>query len=61
MGRPARFPQLLGSFLPLWEEYLPRIPAEVRDENVRFVVDRVVDAYGGMSVDAMPGGTPDDG
>jgi hypothetical protein len=61
MGRPARIPQLLGSFLPLWEEYLPRLPAEVRDENVRFVVDRVVDAYGGMPVSAVPGATPDDG
>jgi hypothetical protein len=61
MGRPARIPQLLGSFLPLWEEYLPRIPAEVRDENVRFVVDRVVDAYGGVPVGAVPDATPDDG
>ena len=43
------------------KEYLPRIPADVRDENVRFVVDRVVDAYGGMPVDAVPGATPDDG
>ena len=61
MGRPARVPQLLGSFLPLWEEYLPRIPADVRDENVRFVVDRVVDAYGGVPVGAVPDATPDDG
>jgi diadenosine tetraphosphate (Ap4A) HIT family hydrolase len=61
MGRPARIPQLLGSFLPLWEEYLPRLPPEVRDDNLRFVVDRVVDAYGGMPVEAVPGSTADDG
>ncbi|HVD64326.1 MAG TPA: hypothetical protein VNC14_08535 [Lapillicoccus sp.] len=61
MGRPARVPQLLGSFLPLWEEYLPRIPPAVRDENVRFVVDRVVDTYGGVPVGAVPDATPDDG
>jgi diadenosine tetraphosphate (Ap4A) HIT family hydrolase len=61
MGRPARIPQLLGSFLPLWEEYLPRLPPDVRDENVRFVVDRVVDAYGGMPVHAVPGSRPHDG
>ena len=43
------------------KEYLPRIPADVRDENVRFVVDRVVDTYGGVPVGAVPDATPDDG
>ena len=43
------------------KEYLPRIPADVRDENVRFVVDGVVDAYGGVPVGAVPDATPDDG
>jgi diadenosine tetraphosphate (Ap4A) HIT family hydrolase len=55
MGRPARIPQLLGSFLPLWEEFLPPVPPDVQDENVRFVLDRLVDDCGGEVVHAAAG------
>ncbi|MEP6651584.1 MAG: hypothetical protein ABJA74_16975 [Lapillicoccus sp.] len=37
------------------EEYLPRIPPEVRDENVRFVVERLVAGFGGNPVDSLGG------
>jgi hypothetical protein len=33
----------------------------VRGENVRFLVDRIVDAYGGKPVDAMTGSAFPDG
>jgi hypothetical protein len=37
LGRPAGLLQLRGSNLPLWEEMLPRVPADVADADVRRV------------------------
>ena len=34
MARPARLPQLTGSFVPIWEDVLPPLPEEVWRENV---------------------------
>lgn len=34
MARPARLPQLIGSFVAIWEDVLPPLPGEVWEENV---------------------------
>jgi diadenosine tetraphosphate (Ap4A) HIT family hydrolase len=33
-ARPARLPQLIGSFLSIWYDVLPPLPDTVREENV---------------------------
>jgi len=38
MARPARLPQLIGSFAAVWDEILPPVPEEVWRENVEAVV-----------------------
>jgi diadenosine tetraphosphate (Ap4A) HIT family hydrolase len=52
IARPARMPQLRGTCMALWDDFLPPVPVEVRDENVRFVVQRLVASYGGHGVTA---------
>ena len=37
MARPARFPQLIGSFAAVWDEILPPLPEDVWRENVELV------------------------
>ena len=37
MARPARFPQLIGSFAAVWDEILPPLPEEVWKQNVDIV------------------------
>jgi hypothetical protein len=34
MARPARIPQLSGSFAAIWDDMLPRVPEDVWHENV---------------------------
>jgi diadenosine tetraphosphate (Ap4A) HIT family hydrolase len=34
MARPARLPQLIGSFVAIWEDVLPPLPEEVWEANV---------------------------
>jgi diadenosine tetraphosphate (Ap4A) HIT family hydrolase len=34
LARPARLPQLIGSFLSVWYDVLPPLPDDVREENV---------------------------
>ncbi len=34
MGRPARLPQLLGSFAAIWDDVLPPTPQAVWDSNL---------------------------
>jgi diadenosine tetraphosphate (Ap4A) HIT family hydrolase len=34
MARPARLPQLTGSFAAIWDDILPPLPREVREENL---------------------------
>jgi diadenosine tetraphosphate (Ap4A) HIT family hydrolase len=38
MARPARIPQLIGSFAAVWDEILPPVPEEIWRENVAAVV-----------------------
>lgn len=37
MARPARFPQLLGSFAAIWDDVLPPLPESVWRENLAIV------------------------
>jgi diadenosine tetraphosphate (Ap4A) HIT family hydrolase len=38
IGRPARLPQLIGSFVEIWDEILPPVPQEIWQANVDAVV-----------------------
>ncbi|MGL5927461.1 MAG: hypothetical protein ACRCY8_00860 [Dermatophilaceae bacterium] len=46
IARPARMPQLRGSFMVDWDDLLPPIPVEVRDANAAFVVARLAERLG---------------
>jgi diadenosine tetraphosphate (Ap4A) HIT family hydrolase len=37
MARPARIPQLIGSFAAIWDDVLPPLPEEVWRENLELV------------------------
>lgn len=37
MARPARVPQLIGSFAAVWDEILPPVPGEIWRDNVELV------------------------
>ena len=50
MARPARTPELRGSFMVAWDDFLPPVPVDVRDANAAFVVDRLVADLGGRAV-----------
>jgi hypothetical protein len=47
-------PQLRGTCLALWDDFLPAVPADVVDDNARAVVERLVATYGGTAVDMVP-------
>ena len=34
MARPARIPQLIGSFAAIWDDILPPVPEEIRDADL---------------------------
>jgi diadenosine tetraphosphate (Ap4A) HIT family hydrolase len=34
MARPARLPQVTGSFIAIWDDVLPPLPAEIREQNL---------------------------
>lgn len=48
MGRPARMPQLRGSFAAIWDDMLPPVPEDIRRANLA-VVARALAAGGGRS------------
>jgi hypothetical protein len=37
MARPARIPQLIGSFAAIWDDILPPVPEDVWRENMALV------------------------
>jgi len=49
-ARPIRMPQLRGTMLAVWDDFLPRIPVDVRDANTRAVMQDLVRTYGGRAV-----------
>ena len=62
-ARPARMPQLRGTCLALWDDFLPPVPVEVRDANARAAVAGLVARLrwerprrGGLSAGALSAG-----
>jgi diadenosine tetraphosphate (Ap4A) HIT family hydrolase len=53
-ARPTRMPQLRGTCLALWDDFLPAVPADVLDDNARAVVERLVATYGGTATRLAP-------
>jgi hypothetical protein len=51
-ARPTRMPQLRGTCLALWDDFLPAVPDDVREENARAVVEQLVHAFGGTAIGA---------
>src|SRR5438046_215160 len=41
MSRPARFPQLIGSFAAIWDDILPPVPEDIWQERIQIVVDEL--------------------
>jgi len=48
-ARPIRMPQLRGTMLAVWDDFLPPVPGEVRDANASAVIQRLVRTYGGRA------------
>jgi hypothetical protein len=43
MARPARIPQLIGSFAAIWDDILPPVPEDVWRENMALVANALTD------------------
>jgi hypothetical protein len=50
LARPTRMPQLRGTMLAVWDDFLPRVPEDVRDANARTVIADLVRTYGGRAL-----------
>jgi hypothetical protein len=48
MARPARIPQLVGSFAAIWDDILPRTPDDVWSENLEIVRHALVSDTSGV-------------
>jgi hypothetical protein len=49
-ARPTRMPQLRGTMMAVWDDYLPRVPGDVRDANAAAVIQDLVRSYGGRAL-----------
>jgi hypothetical protein len=49
-ARPTRMPQLRGTMMAVWDDYLARLPGAVRDSNTRAVIQDLVGSHGGRAV-----------
>jgi diadenosine tetraphosphate (Ap4A) HIT family hydrolase len=49
-ARPTRMPQLRGTMMAVWDDFLPRVPGDVRDGNARAVIQDLVGSYGGHAL-----------
>ncbi len=47
-ARPQGQPQLLGSWLVVWDDLLPEYPTEIADADATLVVQALVDSVGGF-------------
>jgi diadenosine tetraphosphate (Ap4A) HIT family hydrolase len=50
IARPTRIPQFRGTCMAVWDDFLPRIPGNVRDTNARAAIQALVRTYGGHLV-----------
>ena len=49
IARPTRIPQFRGTMMAVWDDFLPRVPGDVRDANARAVIQDLVRMYGGRA------------
>ena len=49
MARPARIPQLIGSFAAIWDDVLPPLPDEIWRANVAAVADALGERVGTLA------------
>ena len=49
-ARPTQMPQLRGTMLAVWDDFLPPVPGDVRDANARAVIQDLVRRYGGRAL-----------
>lgn len=49
-ARPTQMPQLRGTMMAVWDDFLPRIPVDVRDANARAVIQDLVRTHGGCAL-----------
>lgn len=54
MARPARLPQLVGSFAAIWDDILPPVPEEVWRETLRVVGHALAEGGGREAVARDP-------
>jgi hypothetical protein len=47
IARPYGMMQLRGTMMAVWDDFVPKVPQEVRDADVRTVLERLVETYGG--------------
>lgn len=47
IARPYGMMQLRGTMMAVWDDFLPKVPADVRDADVGTVLGRLVETYGG--------------
>lgn len=50
IARPTRIPQFRGTMMAVWDDFLPRVPGDVRDANARAVIQDLVREYGGRAL-----------
>ena len=48
-ARPAGQPQMLGSWLVIWDDLLPEYPPDVADRDAAVVADALVASFGGRT------------
>jgi diadenosine tetraphosphate (Ap4A) HIT family hydrolase len=49
-ARPAGQPQLMGSWLVVWDDLLPEYPSDVAERDAAVVADGLVTSFGGRTV-----------
>jgi len=54
-ARPTRMPQLRGTMMAVWDDFLPRVPDGVLEANARCVMRDLVGAYGGRALGRAAG------
>lgn len=54
-ARPKGMLQLRGTMMAVWDDFLPPVPREVRDEDARTVIRALVGSYGGRAVGLAAG------
>lgn len=49
-ARPEGIRQMLGTVMPFWDDLIPPVPVDERDESARAVAEALVNSFGGSTV-----------